>query len=195
MEQSTQIVLLAAGRATRMGARDKMLEPVDGAPLLQVMARRCLRAAPTRVVLGPDQPARRAVLEGLSLETVTAPEGAGMAASIGAGVAGLRGPVLIVLADMPEITANDLHLIVSLGGQAPGAILRAASRDGTPGHPVLFPADLLDELGQLTGDQGARDVLKREAARVHLLPLADDRALVDLDTVAEWDAWHAARAR
>jgi molybdenum cofactor cytidylyltransferase len=55
-----------------------------------------------------------------------APEGAGMAASIVAGVAGLATPVLVVLADMPDVTAADLHLLLSLSAQAPDAILRAA---------------------------------------------------------------------
>jgi len=108
-------------------------------------------------------------------------------------VEGLSGAVLLVLADMPEITARDIYLMVSLHGQAPKAIVRAATRDGRPGHPVLFPADLLSDLAQLSGDEGARTVLRREAGRVHLLPLADDRAAVDLDTPDDWAAWRARR--
>lgn len=176
---------------------DKMLEPVPAAfgdrPLIEVMAKRCLRAGPTRVVLGPGQAARRAALEGLDVTIREAPEGAGMAASIVAGVAGLGGPVLLVLADMPDVTAADLHLMIALGATAPEAILRAASEDGRPGHPVLFPADLLPELGALTGDTGARSVLERHAARMHLVPLAGQRALTDLDTPEAWAAWRAGR--
>jgi hypothetical protein len=86
-----------------------------------------------------------------------------MAASIVTGVAGLDTPVLVMLADMPDVTAADLHLMMSLSAQAPDAILRAATEDGRPGHPVLFPADLLPELAALTGDTGAREVLKRHA--------------------------------
>lgn len=188
----TTIVVLAAGRSARMRGRDKMLEEVAGDPLLRVMARRaCKATGPVRVVLGPDQPARRAALDGVAVEIVEASGTDGMAASIRAGVAGLSGPVLVVLADMPEITAHDLHLMVTLAAQAPKAILQAATADGRPGHPVLFPADLLADLGRLSGDAGAREILRREAARVHLLPLADDRALVDLDTPEAWAAWRA----
>jgi CTP:molybdopterin cytidylyltransferase MocA len=192
------ILLLAAGRGTRMRGADKMLEPVPASfgdrPLLDVMARRCLRAGRTRVVLAPGQADRRQILGGLDVEIVEAPEGAGMAASIVAGVAGLETPVLIVLADMPDVAASDLHLLIALSHQAPGAILRAAGEDGTPGHPVLFPGDLLRELGTLTGDTGAREVLARHADRVHLVPLPDRRALTDLDTPEDWAAWRAGRA-
>jgi len=188
------ILLLAAGHATRMKGRDKLLEEVADQPLLRLMAQRATKAGvPVRVVLGPDQPARRAALDGLAVEIVEAEGADGMAASIRAGVAGLSGPVLLVLADMPEIMASDLYLMVTLAQQAPKAILRAATKDGRPGHPVLFPADLLPDLTKLSGDAGAKAILSREAKRLHLLPLADDRALVDLDTPEEWAAWRASR--
>ncbi len=198
MTAEPTILLLAAGRATRMRGADKMLEqvpaPFGPRTLLEVMARRCLRAGPTRVVIGPGQGARRAVLGGLDVEVQEAPGGAGMAASIVTGIAGLAGPVLVVLADMPDVTAADMHLLLSLSRQAPSAILRAAGAEGTPGHPVLFPDDLLPELATLTGDRGARDVLARHAARVHLVPLAGERALVDLDTPEDWADWRARTA-
>ena len=191
---TTTILLLAAGQSSRMRGRDKLLEEIDGQPLLRLMAwRACKAGVAVRVVLGPDQAARQAALADLSIEIVTATQSDGMAASIRAGVAGLKGPVLIVLADMPEITAQDLYLMVSLGAHAPTAILQAASPAGIPGHPVLFPADLLPELSQLRGDQGAKAVLTKQAARVTLLPLADARATVDLDTPEDWAAWHAKR--
>jgi len=191
---TTTILLLAAGQSSRMRGRDKLLEAIDGQPLLRLMAgRACKAGVAVRVVLGPDHAARHAALADLSVDIVTATQSDGMAASIRAGVAGLKGPVLIVLADMPEITAQDLYLMVSLGAHAPTAILQAASPAGTPGHPVLFPADLLPDLSQLRGDQGAKAVLTKQAARVTLLPLADARATVDLDTPEDWAAWHAKR--
>ena len=192
----TTIVLLAAGRSSRMRGRDKLLEEIDGQPLLRLMASRAVKAGvPVRVVLGPDQATLRAALEGLAIEIVEATDSDGMAASIRAGVAGLEGPVLLALADMPAITAQDLYLMVSLGAQAPQAILQAATRDGRPGHPVLFPADCLPDLARLQGDGGAKSILTAAGARRHLLPLADDRALIDLDTPEDWAAWRAARKR
>lgn len=188
------ILLLAAGRSTRMRGADKLVQQVDGKSLLRLMAERAVKAGRTRVVIGAGQDARRALLEGLDIEIVEVDADQGMAASIVAGTAGVAAPVLIALADMPEITANDLYLLIGLHGHAPKAILRAASQDGTPGHPVLFPADLVTELGKLTGDQGAKPVLEAHAKRVHLVPLRDGRALVDLDTPEDWAAWRGVQA-
>jgi CTP:molybdopterin cytidylyltransferase MocA len=189
------ILLLAAGKSSRMRGRDKLLEDIDGQPLVRLMAGRALKSGvPVRVALGADQLDRRAALDGLAVEITDATGNDGMAASIRAGVAGLTGPVLIALADMPEITAQDFHLMLSLGAQAPNAILQAATRAGKPGHPVLFPADLLPDLAQLRGDAGAKQILTANAARLHLLPLADGRAGVDLDTPEDWAAWRARRS-
>ena len=189
MAADPTILLLAAGRATRMRGSDKLLEDVNGEPLLFRMASRAAKVAQTRVVLGPDQPARRAALANLPVDLIEAPAGAGMAASIVSGVSGLACPVLILLADMPDITANDLHLLIALSRQAPDIIFRAATPDGRPGNPVLFPAQMIPELKKIQGDQGARDLLTREEHRIHLVPLKDDRALVDLDTPEDWAAW------
>jgi CTP:molybdopterin cytidylyltransferase MocA len=189
------IVVLAAGSSSRMRGRDKMLEQIDGTPLLSLMAGRAVKAgAPVRVVLGPGQDSRRATLSGLPVEIVEATGTDGMAASIRAGVTGLTTPVLIVLADMPGITARDLYLMVSLHAHAPRAILRAATADGRPGHPVLFPADMVPELGRLRGDDGARALIARQDRRLHLLPLEDDRARLDLDTPEDWARWRGTGA-
>lgn len=191
MADDPVIVVLAAGRGTRMRGADKLLEPAHDMPLIRLMAGRAAKAGRTRVVLAEGQEERRAALDGVKADVIELPPGGGMAASIVAGVTGVSGPVLLMLADMPDITAADLHLLIALSRQAPGAILRAAGADGQPGHPVLFPADLVPHLRRLTGDRGARDILRAHAGRVHLVPLADDRALVDLDTPEDWADWRA----
>ncbi len=191
MSAEVTIVLLAAGASTRMRGADKMLEPLGDATLLRVMAGRAQKAGALRVVIPQGNTARAQALEGLSCDIVTVPAGQGMSASLKAGTQGVTGPVLIVLADMPEVTAHDMHLMIALSRQAPRAILRAAAQDGTPGNPVLFPADLLPDLQTIKGDKGARDLLKRHAARVHLIPLPGQNALTDLDTPEDWASWRA----
>lgn len=187
------ILLLAAGASSRMRGRDKLLEEVGGEPLLTVMARRAAKAGRLRVTLPEGNAARVQALDGVDCEIVTLPAGCDQSQSLAAGVAGLTGPVLVVLADMPEITAHDLHLLLALSAQAPGAILRAADKQGTPGNPVLFPADLLADLQTIKGDKGARGLLKQHEGRVHLVPLPDRRALTDLDTPEDWAAWRKSR--
>ena len=138
---------------------------------------------------------RNAALAGLELTTAPVPDAAlGLSASIRAGVraAGAR-PVLVLLADLPEITTDDLSLLLARHAVAPDLILRATAADGTPGHPVLFPEWALPGLSALTGDNGARDLLQQNRARTEMVALPARHAVTDLDTPEDWAAWRAAR--
>lgn len=188
------IILLAAGASARMRGVDKLLETVENQPLLRLMAERCVKAGETRIVLGPGQSERQKALEGIEAEVVEAEGDDGMAASIRAGVNGLKNKtIMIVLADMPEIAASDLHLLLGLHGQGLSPIVQAASEDGTPGQPVVFAAKYLKKLAKLQGDEGAKSILKDNARDVALFPLKGQRATTDLDTPEDWANWRAKR--
>jgi molybdenum cofactor cytidylyltransferase len=192
-------VLLAAGAGRRMRGGDKLLEPVAQGPLLRVLADRLTQAAvaPLAATLpcGMGRGLARAdVLTGSAVEVLETPDATeGMSASLRraalwAGDQGLAG-LMIVPADMPELTAADFAALHAAFCAAPERALRATAADGTPGHPVVFPAQLFPALASLSGDQGARAILARHAPR--LLPLPARHALTDLDTPEAWAAWRA----
>lgn len=192
-----EILILAAGASSRMRGADKLMEPVAGQPLIAHLARQALATGcPVTVALPPGGGARETALDGLPVTRlrVPAPED-GMAASLTAGLAALPqpAPVLLLLGDMPEITAADLSRVLAAHAAAPDRIHRGAGSDGTPGHPVLFPPWARADLANLSGDQGARAVLTRHAARVTLVPLPGDHATTDLDTPEDWARWRAAQ--
>lgn len=192
------ILILAAGSSSRMRGADKLLEPVAGEPLLTRIARAALATGQTvTVVLPPDRPLRHSAIAGLPVRVVVADRASeGMAESIKAGIAATdagRG-VMLLLADLPEITAEDLRALIDRWAQEPDAILRGTAVDGTPGHPVCFPAHLREELATLEGDEGARSVLVRHRARLLPVALPEGHATTDLDTPEDWAAWRAGRS-
>jgi molybdenum cofactor cytidylyltransferase len=190
------ILILAAGAASRMRGEDKLLQPVGGQLLLARIAGQALATGlPVLVVLPPDRPARLAALQPTGAQHVIAEEaGLGMAHSLAAGVAALPADraVMLLLADLPEITTADLLRVADHHRAAPASILRGAGADGTPGHPVLFPPGFRAELLALRGDEGARSLLQRHRALVQLVPLPGQHATTDLDTPEAWAAWRAA---
>ena len=54
---------------------------------------------------------------------------------------------------------------------------------------MIFPAAILPALRHLTGDSGARDILRTHPVRHVALPGL--RATTDLDTPEAWAAWRA----
>lgn len=194
-------VLLAAGGSSRMRGTDKLLEPVDGAPLLRRIAEQLARSGVDEVlcVMRPGDDARGDAVAGLDMTTVPNPRAAdGMATSIGAGIAALSPKVdaaLIVMGDMPEISAADIdRLIAGFDPEENRSIVRSVTGDGTPGHPVLFGRRFFEALTALEGDRGARDVVREHPEFVVDVVLSGNAAITDLDTPEAWTRWRADRS-
>lgn len=194
--------VLAAGASRRMRGADKLLELIDGAPLIRRSVTAAIEALPkVLVTLPPDADARREALRGLDVRLLTVRDAAdGMSASLRTAATaamahhGGDAGLLVTLADMPEIGADHLSAMRRAWEASDGeTVLRAASADGRPGQPVIFPARLLPSLASLEGDVGGRSVIAGQPRRLVMLP--GEAALVDLDTPEAWARWRAGRQR
>lgn len=161
------IVLLAAGRASRMGegAGHKLLAKFDGEPLIRRMARTALGSKATQVVAvtGHRGEAIESVLEGLNLEIVANPRYAsGMASSLRAGVNALSagaGGALVLLGDMPALTASHLDMLIDAFANSGGDSIVRACDGERRGNPVILPRKAFSALQALDGDVGARAII------------------------------------
>ncbi|HEY8602548.1 MAG TPA: NTP transferase domain-containing protein, partial [Thermomicrobiales bacterium] len=59
--------------------------------------------------------------------------------------------------------------------------------DGQRGNPVLIARDLFPELATVTGDQGARSVIRAHNAAVHEVAIPGAPPTDDLDTQEDYD--------
>lgn len=188
------ILILAAGTSTRMRGVDKLLQTVRGKPLLRDRVEAALATgAEVFVTLPEGDVARTDALAGLpDVMLVASPDASeGMAGSLRDGIKALPDDaqgVLVVLADMPDVTTLDMQ---RLRAAYEGGPLRATGQDGTPGHPALLTRDLFMKISELKGDIGARDVLNDTPPR--LIPLPGCNALTDLDTPEDWINWRKDR--
>lgn len=190
-EAVVAVVLLAAGKASRMGVvggLHKLLAEFDGIPLVRRSAMVALgtRASSVTVVTGHRHHEILATLEGLDFHYVYNPDYAsGMAGSL---VTGFRTDqaqradgVLVMNADMPRITSVDLDtLIAAFCNAKRDAIVRAVAH-GRRGNPVVLPRSLYDSVLQLHGDVGARHLIETSEIPIIDVPM-DERSLLDVDT-------------
>ncbi|MEJ7797923.1 MAG: nucleotidyltransferase family protein [Solirubrobacteraceae bacterium] len=163
-------IVLAAGGASRFGSA-KQLAELDGFPLLE-HALRAVRAVPTIerivVVLGARAEQVRAGVDFGCVEVVVCEDWqTGQAASLRCGVAAITDDaeaVIVTLGDMPRITPRVIARFAELAREH-GARTRARGMfDGAPGHPVALGSAYFDDIAELRGDVGARDVFKRIGA-------------------------------
>ncbi len=181
------IVLLAAGRSSRMGGPNKLLALFDGKPLVRRTAERALgsKASSTIVVTGHQRERVRAALAGLDVTFADNPDFAdGLSTSLKAGIAYLpedSAGVMIVLGDMPGVSSDDLDRLVDAFRKAGGNSVVRASHQGKRGNPVLLPRSLFPAIAHLEGDTGARHLVEAEGLDVIDVEIGE-AASVDVDT-------------
>jgi CTP:molybdopterin cytidylyltransferase MocA len=193
------IILLAAGASSRMRGRDKLCEQIDGVALLRrqaVMARGV--SDQVLVALPPHPHPRYDLITDLDVTPVEVAQAAtGMGVSIATGFAALpagAARAMLLLADLPEITKDDLHHMIAAMQSHPDALIwRGMTEDGKAGHPIIFDQSLFSGLSELQSDNGGQSVVAAAGNRVHLVPLTGQKARCDLDTPEDWAAWRARR--
>ncbi|MEL7257957.1 MAG: nucleotidyltransferase family protein [Pseudomonadota bacterium] len=191
----------AAGASTRMRGRDKLLEKIDGLPLLarQTAAVMTLEV-PVLVTLPAQSEDRVNALHHIRDAQLTlmniadADEGLSASLRMGANwaMAQSAAALMVALPDLPDICAEDFAVLHDAHLAHPDAVIRATTHEGQAGHPTILPARLLEALTRLTGDQGAKSLFTDEP--VIPCPLPGNRAVTDLDTPEAWEAWRATRA-
>jgi len=187
-------VVLAAGEASRFrkaagaaGPPTKLVARHDGKALVRHVAEAALGAglAPLIVVTGHAADHVQAALAGLGAMLVHNPDFAsGMASSLKAGVAAAAGAdaAVILLGDMPLVSSALVAKLVGSFQENPGAIAVAPVHDGVRGNPVLLSSALFPEIMSLSGDAGARQILRGREAGVIEVVVDDAATRLDIDT-------------
>jgi CTP:molybdopterin cytidylyltransferase MocA/uncharacterized membrane protein (DUF485 family) len=182
-------LVLAAGAGRRFGHEGKLLQDLEGAPIIRRAVEAVYAAGvdDVIVVVGAEHGNIAQALNGTVARLVTNDRASeGMGTSIAAGIAALSPQtqaVLITLGDIPRVPAVVIPLLRQRY-EAGGAEIVVPAFHGTGGHPVLFARSVFAELAALTGDRGARAVIDRVPGRVAVVPI-DIPPPMDVDTVED----------
>lgn len=182
-------VLLAGGAGVRFGS-DKLLHPLaDGTPIA-VASGRTLAAALSEAVavIRPGSHALESALSAAGLRVSACPRAReGMGETLAHAVRATRDAEgwIVALADMPFVRPDTIRSVAER--LAAGAAIVAPRYRGQRGHPVGLAARYLAELEALTGDEGARAILKRDAGLIQFVDCDDPGVLRDIDEPKDLD--------
>lgn len=187
------LIVLGAGRGSRFhGGGHKLAQAWSRSTVMGNTLSRALESGlPVKVVtteplvaLVTPHVARRDVIV---LPDAAGAPGLGMGASIAAGVkSALDAPGWLVLpADMPMVQPRSMRTVAAA---LKGRLVVYPQYGGQRGHPVGFSAELLRELTDLSGDEGARRIVARYPA--HGIDVDDPGVLLDLDTQEDFSRIH-----
>ena len=183
------VVVLAAGRSTRMGAENKLAKPLDGKPLVAHAVDAALEAGigPVTVVTGHEAESIEAALAGRDVTFVhNADFAEGMSTSLRRGLEAVDAAAgaMIVLGDMPDVSSDAIRALAAAFHEhdMQRIVVARDTSTGRRGNPVVWPSALFGTLRAIEGDRGARDVLREREA--DLVAVKMEGAALDLDTPA-----------
>ncbi len=148
------------------------------------------KVATVAVVLGSEEDAVRAELDGLPIQILSNQDWqSGMGSTIRAGVQALAGDpgvsaIILTVADAPGLSAETYNRILA-AHLASGLPIVASQYSGTVGVPVLFERQFFDALLALPADQGCKNLIVSNAAKSMRLPCPE--AAMDIDTPEEYE--------
>jgi molybdenum cofactor cytidylyltransferase len=182
-------LLLAAGQSRRMGTLNKLLIGIDGKPMVRHVAEavQASQARPIIVVTGHQREKVEAALSGLGIgRFVFNPDYAkGLSTSLKQGIAALpKGTeaVVVCLGDMPKVAAGEIDRLIAAFNPVEGRAICLPTRRGKRGNPVLLASRLFQELANVSGDVGARDLIAAHPELVTEVEMEGDGTLLDIDT-------------
>jgi molybdenum cofactor cytidylyltransferase len=191
-------LILAAGRSTRMGGPNKLLEEINGKALVRHVAEHVAasRAKPVIVVTGHQKERVERALAGLPVTFVHNPNFAeGLSTSLKAGIAAVPADAdgaIVCLGDMPQVSAKLIDRLIAAFDPERGALVVIPTISGKRGNPVLWSRRFFADLASVEGDVGARHLIGGYAEAVAEVPLDDAGVLTDVDTPEALSAVRAA---
>lgn len=187
-----EAIILAAGMSRRMGKKNKLLLKIKENTILEQTALNITNAKVFSciLVLGYEYKKILSELEQLKISTVINNDyQEGMASSIRKGIENLQADttgVILCLADMPLIKTSTYNKMIAYFNRNDGKRILLPFYKNTRGNPIMFSHHYFNELTELKGDLGARELIVRNKKYVYEINIMDKGIISDIDTIDEY---------
>jgi molybdenum cofactor cytidylyltransferase len=190
------VIVLAAGKSTRMGRAKANLPLADGRSFLSRIVETFAAANVDDVIVVVGHDADDIVSEfaksGLAARFVENREyERGQLSSIVAGLAAVDRPgvqaTLVTLVDVPLVTAATVRIVIDCYTRTHAPVVRP-TRGAVHGHPLLLDRSLFDPIRRADPAVGMKPIVRAHATPAGDVPIDDDGAYLDIDTPEEYAA-------
>lgn len=187
------LLLLAAGQSLRMGSENKLLLPYKRKPLICHVADQLLQAdiGKVTVVTGYEEDKIRQALKHLPVNFAHNPDfEAGQMTSVHSGaqvaLAQRADGMMVVLADMPFLTAGDYRYIRDGFHTLMGSRIMVPYFGRERGNPILIPAPFVREIAHRNPNAGCREILKRYPDKIQKIDVTSSAFVRDIDRLQDY---------
>lgn len=193
MSQTSSVgaAILAAGASTRFG-QPKQLAIFRGKSLVEHAAATAISAGCTPVIIVAGDHANEIKTAVGALDCLVAPNPEwreGIASSIRSGLQHALAhdrdltAILFLACDQPLVRPEDLRGLIELQ-RTTGKPIAASTYAETLGIPALFTREFFPDLLALSGDRGAKELIRAQREEVAVFPLP--AGAIDIDTASDY---------
>ncbi len=186
-------LVLAAGQSKRMGRENKLLLPYEQGTVLSHVLGQINQAGigDIYVITGHEKDlVEQEVRKNNGIAVYNDLYEEGLSTSVKAGIAALpkdTDAVMIILGDMPNISADILRKIMAAYNVAQAQSIIIPTHNGKRGNPILWDADFFGDFERLEGDMGAKILLNDYPEYITELETLSDAIFLDIDTIEAYD--------
>jgi len=184
-------VILAAGQSRRMGEAKQLL-PLGEKPMVWQVANTACQAnfSEVLVITGAYREQVEEGLQDLPLRVIYNEDwGKGQSTSVKKALQSIAikpQAIVFLLADQPLIDIKLINRLIDTYYKS-GASIIVPCFQNRPGNPVLFDVTVWKSaLLQLAGDEGARQIIRKNQEKVHYIEIEEEEIFLDVDTEQEY---------
>lgn len=186
-QKSITAIVLAGGSSLRMGKANKLLADVDGAPMANHSVKTATKSDvyETIVVTGFESELVQSSLSKYSVKFVFNPNyNDGLSTSLKSGINAVSkktAGAVVLLGDMPWVTSKTINILIERFHIEEGKNICQPVFTGLKGNPIIWPREFFSKILEITGDIGARNLIKQYSERVSLVKVQDSGILFDIN--------------
>ena len=180
-------IILASGFSRRMG-KNKLLISIEGEPILQRVIREIKKSNISNIILvaREDNVIKLGIQEKVQVvKNEFAFYGQSQSIKLGLTKVDLNKNFMFFCGDQPFIDSTNINKLIaeSLKFNDNIIIPRVKNRIGSP---IIFPRILKEQLEELEGDVGGKEVIKANKNKVKYIDIDNALFLQDIDTIDDY---------
>jgi len=182
------LIVLAAGKSTRMHGRNKLLIKIDGKPMIRRVVEAALKSKVDEVivVLGSQADKIQKALDDLPCRFVVNKDyEKGQSSSVKAGLKEIgetTQAILILPGDIAKIDSSAINLVIDEYTRRKHPII-VATHQGRSGHPILLDRQLFKEVEKIDEQSfGLKAVTRKHEGSIRSVEAGSSNVLRDVDT-------------
>lgn len=176
-------IILASGFSRRMG-EDKLLLKIDGESIIEKVIKASKGSKLDRIILVYRTREVKEIGKKYAVKTIyneNADLGQSESMKLGIKEAGETEAYMFILGDQPFITDKLINTLIEEYENTDKTIL-APYYNGKRNMPMIMSSIYKDELLNVVGDKGGRDIVKNNPLKVKKLHIEDEKIAMDIDT-------------